>query len=242
VVKRIKDIRYYEGTQVPSPGVAHTVADGTLFRLPPTSATLGQRIAVKLRELGLTLGAFDHLYLVFTPALAPDGIVDTGWGGEPWFRYVACGLPSGFNRLTDAKRLAVLTQRTFAALRVIAPRGEDAIGRAEDLLREHGDDLQIHLLTHKTRRFEIELSYTVAPFGVRPSQGWITVNDLVADRSGRAPFVDLTFFDDIFFIASRVSMRGREITISPRRSERATVTTRTYETPIRLDVDAILAG
>ena len=60
MVKRIKDIRYYEGAQIPSPGVAHRVAEGTLFRLPPTSATQGQRIAVKLRELGLTFGDFDR--------------------------------------------------------------------------------------------------------------------------------------------------------------------------------------
>jgi hypothetical protein len=242
-LKRIKDIRYYETSEVPSGvGLARSVPDGSLYRLPATSATLGQRIAFKLRELGVMLDGFDHLYLALTPALEAAQVVVGGPTMDGWFRYVSCGLPLDFNERSEAERLAILSDRTLAAVRAVCRDGEAQVSAAERLLAELGDDLPIALLHKTTRQFEIALSFTVGPWKVRPSLGWIEVTELASGRRGRAPFVELRFAEEAFTVASRVSVVGRAVVIHPRRSERADLISRSYPTPFRVDVDALLDG
>jgi hypothetical protein len=136
----------------------------------------------------------------------------------------------------------VIQQRTFAALRRLAPDAEPAFSRTEALLAELGEELPVTLLRHSTRQFDIALSYTVAPFGVRPSRAWISVEEKATGRTARVPFIDLRYIDDIFFLVSRLSVVDRRIVIHPRRSERAKVEIKGYQTPISVDIDAVLAA
>jgi hypothetical protein len=241
-VKLIKDIRYYEFAAVPAPGVGGA-REGSLYALPPGATALGQRIALKLREAGVRIGPFDHLYVALTPALDADAVVDTGWGGEPWLRYVAAGLPAGFNALPLSDRLALLAARAFAAVRLLAPEAEPSIADTQGLVARVGSDVRIHLLRHTTRGFNIELSYTIAaPDASHPSQAWVAVTDLSSGRSGEAPFLDLEHFDDVFAVASRVTVKGRILEVHPRQSERAKRATSRYSVPIHVPIDDVLGA
>lgn len=56
------------------------------------------RVVMKLRELGFSLGDFDHLYINFTICL-PDGVSSPAKRSvdsyHPWFRYYDIGVSSG---------------------------------------------------------------------------------------------------------------------------------------------------
>jgi hypothetical protein len=239
-VRLIKDIRYFEFDRIPAPGVGRSIA-GSRYALPSGATAVGQRIALKLRELGVVIGSFDHLYLAFTPALSEHAIVDTGWSGEPWLRYVAAGLPSNFNQRTAAERLTMLATRTFAAVRLLQPASEIAIAATERLIHERGADLRIHLMRYSSRALEIELSYTIAASGAVPaSQAWIAVTDRRTGHTREALLADLQFFEDVFFLASRVTVKDRVITVHPRRSARARLYTSRYDVPFVLAADDIL--
>jgi hypothetical protein len=241
-VKLIKDIRFYEFNRLPGPGVGGAL-DGSLYTRPTGAAALGRRIALKLREAGLRVGSFDHLYLALTPALPADALVDTGWGGEPWRRYIASGLPTGFNVMPARERLALLARRSFAAVRLLVPEAEPIIAETERLLEQQGDGVRIRLLRRATRRLAVEVSFTVAgPGATPPSQAWVAVTDLVSGRSRAVPFLDLEFSDDVFSIVSRVAVKGRVLEMHPGQSERAKLDASRYTVPIRVSIDDVLGA
>ena len=169
--------------------------------------------------------------------------MDTGWGSEPWLRYVASGLPSAFNAMPAPERLALLAARTFTAMRLLAAKAEPIIAATKRRLEQYGASVRIHLLRHTTRRFAVEVSFTIAaPGATPPSQAWVAVTDLASGRSGEVPFLDPRFFDDVFFVASRVTVKGRVLEVHPRQSERAKLDTSRYSVPIRVSIDDVLGA
>ena len=73
--KLIADIRYYENPGRTEYGSVRHDSLGTLYSIPFRSfSAIGDRIACKLREREFSLPGFDHLYVIFTPALPPSDV------------------------------------------------------------------------------------------------------------------------------------------------------------------------
>lgn len=109
--KPISDIRLFQSHVPNMDGHAHP----TPFSSSAATIT-ARRIALKLRELGFSLGDFDHLYLNYTTCLA-EGEVRLAQRSVDrelrWFRYVDVGVPACFldaHAPDDTRMIATIEQ------------------------------------------------------------------------------------------------------------------------------------
>jgi hypothetical protein len=243
--KLIRDIRYYESDQPNLAGLSLPEEPGRIFEFAVDVVAVGQRIARKLRERGFVTGPFDHVYVNFTPLL-PDH--DARWSDrkvEPWLRYVDYGLsPTLVGGLPAGACEALVADATFRALEALVARDPDemaklAVVRSE--LATHGSEIEILLLTKKTKRHRITISYQIRPHG-RDSVGWIEYEDLRTNERAKAPFVRLFFLDDIYPLVGAVAVNGDAITLKPRTSFKASLYNEHYAHPIEVSIPKLLSG
>ncbi|MCA8959632.1 MAG: hypothetical protein KDC38_03930 [Planctomycetes bacterium] len=238
--KLILDIRYYE-SEVENVSGESTPDDlGKVYSFPHSTGPIGARIARKLRELGFSVGDFDHLYFNFTPLL-PHGqcrlssrIVDRR------VRYIDFGAdPRRINRLGAVKKEAFVIASTFAALRSIVAKKKRQLTRIDEverLIHEHGSETEIMHKVKETKRYSVITSYQICPKG-RQSIGFVTLVDKESGQSFKGKFARLQHYEDVFFLVGAISVSDGWITLKPRRSVKADVYTGRYRVPIEIAID-----
>jgi hypothetical protein len=247
--KPLRDIRYFESPEPPAFGLPMPGYAGKLFQLPKSAIALGQRIAMKCEELGVSIGRADHLYLCFTPALADDAFARTDYAIETWHRYALHGLHEDFNALSDGEKLARVGEATFRALAGLSgpeDSGEPAAGMAHALatvragIEAQGEALRIVIKRKQTRRYAVRVEQTV-PVHPRQTPLFLVITDLASGVTKDTQVAEVRFYDEAPSLIDRIAIVGDVLTIHPRKSFRAELVTKPYTVPIEVDLAGLFA-
>lgn len=230
--KRIKDIRYFESAHVPGPG--HPLpSNGELLDIPRQAHRLGQRIACVLESEGFSVGAYDHVYIALTPAVAEGQIHITNFGFEPWHRYVAYGTLPKFKNLPEEAKLHVIQTATFAILKALKPDGADVVERAEHRLAETGARTRVLRATKETKAYSFAVWFDVPPLHEK-AHLYLTALDKSSGRVLEAPPLPIADFEHAFPLVSTITFSNGMVNLNPRKSFRASFSTGAYGVPIRV--------
>ena len=218
-MKLISDIRIYQ-SDVEN-------ADGNPLPVSVANRSLGlaaQRIAMKLREAGFSLGEFTHLYLNFTTCL-PEGAIQpakrTADRYHPWYRYYDVGIcRRAFERLshTDAT-VTEVTEMVFDRIRQALvtyfateeqPAGVIELAVEEALSK--GAEMRMRFKEKKTAKATAVLYLTLREDA--RYEPVICVYDLQGKtllEETLAPTLDLSSVGEIL-------LSSRKVTVKPRKS------------------------
>jgi hypothetical protein len=195
---RINDIRYFFGDR-------HSHLEGH-----NDAVAFGRRIAWFLNGEDFSLGAYPSLYIFLTPSLAPGAVQVTDDGGDWWQRTTHVGVPEDFPDRPDAAE--IVRSGTVAALKAIGPECSSVIDHADEIVRTHRDDLRFLLRTRRTKRFTMEVSFTIA---VWPQPSLLFVS-LVEHASGAfldsAP-IEMPFYAEAFDLAGAIKVDETNATV-----------------------------
>lgn len=245
--KPLRDIRYFESLEPPAFGLPMPGYAGKLFQFPKSLTALGQRIAMKCEERGLSIGRADHLYLCFTPALADDAYAPTDYAIEAWHRYALHGLHEDFNALADEEKLTRVRAATFRALAgLILPAGPgdadsaQALAEVRAAIETQGEALRIVIKEKATKRYAVRIEQTV-PVHPRRVPVFAVITDLASGVTKEAQVADLRFYDEAPSLVDRIAIVKDVLTLHPRKSFRAELVTGPYKVPVELDLAALFA-
>ncbi|SYX87412.1 hypothetical protein [Paenibacillus alvei] len=87
--KKILDIRLFEEIEG-SKSLPHYA--GKSYQIEKEVHSISTRFARKLREKGFITGEFDHVYIVLTPLLEEQVIMESERRPEKWMRYFYIGV------------------------------------------------------------------------------------------------------------------------------------------------------
>ncbi|MCM3291144.1 hypothetical protein M3661_13505 [Paenibacillus sp. MER 180] len=83
--------------------------------------SIGTRFARKLREQGFITGEFDHVYIVLTPLLEEQVIMESERRPEKWMRYFYVGVSvDSFNCKTNLEKEEYILQLISTVLKKIS--------------------------------------------------------------------------------------------------------------------------
>lgn len=236
--KLILDIRYYESNIPNVNGASLPASIGTIFHFPGTCNVHGVRIARKLREIGFHCGNFDHIYVNFTNAV-PENVIGfsprTVHKENSWLRYLDFGLsPSRLNAMPDSQKIEVLLNSTFDVLRFAASGNPDMLERIQEvvnLVELHGEKLEILHKKKETERHSISVFYQIHNPGMAAT-ALLEFNDKYSGETRRGSFLELSRYEDIFFLVSEISFKNDCVTLKPRSSFKADFRNKQYKVPI----------
>jgi hypothetical protein len=180
---RINDIRYFCGNM-------HSYLEGQ-----QDAVAFGRRLAMFLNGEGFSLGAYPSLYIFLTPSLASGAVKITDYGGDWWQRYTHVGVPPEFPNTHDASD--VVMDATVAALKAIRPDLATTVESADRIVRTHGAYLRFLLKTRQTKRFVVEISFSVGVWP-KPSHVHTSLIDLSSGEFLDAPPLPITSYSDAF--------------------------------------------
>jgi hypothetical protein len=234
----LRDIRYFEAEghgfkTLPSYA-------GSLYAFPKVAISIGQRLACKCEELGVSIGRSSHLYIALVPTLEAAQVVLSSYQAELWHRFVSCGLPRAFNEIPLTDQLRQIEELTLSAIRACSDQN-DLIQEVERQARSAGEAMAIVRREKDTKRYNVKVMFTVAPFGA-PSMMWLRVHKKETGRIYDTERIRLGFYDHVYDLADKITLKEDTIIVRPRTSFRASLTTRDYETPIKVDIAPLVAA
>ena len=235
--KMILDIRLFESDYENISGSSLPSRTGEIYQLPDSSNYLASRIARKLRELEFISGLFDHVYINLTTALPTGEIKYSPRSTESWMKYIDFGLvPEEFNAKSEVEKLKSVESIIFRIIRFIST-GEQSnpIIEVENQIEEFGSELEIHHKEKDTKSYNVKITYQIRPNGSE-SRGLIYYLDKKINQTFKAP-LSLKFYEDIYFLASAVSVTNGHIILKPRSSFKADIYNESYDVPIKIKID-----
>lgn len=238
--KPLKDIRYAESIDVPGPGKPLPSGTTELVGIPKAAHRIGQRVACMLNAEGFSVGTYDHVYIAFTPALPEKKIVPTGFGVEQWQRYVACGVAQSFKSLAEEEKMRFIESATFDVLRALRPEQSPSLDSVYDRLKKFGARARILRAAKDTKDYHFDVSFDVPPWQETAYLYVTALNTASGEITQATPF-PLSDFDDAFPLVSSITFAKGILRLNPRKSFRAGLSTRNYQTPIQFNVAAFAA-
>jgi len=240
-LKPIKDIRFFEYRRADPFAFDHL---GTLYSLvePREAGVLGSRYAVFLASRGFRTPGFHHVYVTLRPDLPLAEAQAGGPALEPWMVRVDVGLPLAnwpSEAAAQRRRLTVAAARALEFLAQEYDLDASPLGACESEMLEHGPGLELTRLTKATGAYTLEITYQARPFGT-PSPVFASYHDHRTGRAGKAQILLLDNWEDVFPLIARATVSKGAIILSSRPSFCASLTTRTYKTPIQIRIDQIL--
>lgn len=239
--KPLRDIRYFESVGAPQRGSPSPSYASELFTLPEGATALGQRIARKCEELGVSIGTADHLYLCFTPSLAEGATLQTDYATERWNKFFLHGLARTFNGRPSEERLSAINDATFGALEALAVHGKELLAELRAELVAKGSALRIVLRTKETKKYRVTVEQDV-PVPPIESRVFVRIEERSTSRVVEAQVAKVRFHDDAPSLVDRLAIVDEVLTIHPRKSFRASLVTQAYELPLKVNLRAWFAA
>ncbi|HEY1836403.1 MAG TPA: hypothetical protein VGG36_02005 [Rhizomicrobium sp.] len=205
---RINDIRYFFGDTHRYLENHHDVF------------AFGNRIAWFLNGEDFSLGAYPSLYIYLTPTLRPGAVEVTNRGGDWWQHYTNVGVPEDFPNRSDSAELVMAG--TVAALKAIRPDCAAVIDRAATAVRTHGNDLRFLLKTRETKRFTMEVSFTIAVWP-QPSLLFVSLVERASGAFLEAPPTELLVYFEAFDLAGSIRVSEKNTALIANKSVAATL-------------------
>ena len=237
--KLISDIRYFASLECYNKRSGGGAGIGNLFPSPFRYFwEIGDRFACKLRELKFCLPGYDHAYLVLTPSLEQHAAQLSNIDINDRTRYINVGASLNHWKLLDenGKHDYVVDLTVSALSKTSAGINENILSDVAALLKVYRSELEINLKTKETSSYRINVSFRIRPHD-EPSVAFVTYTDKRSGKSGRLVLTELDLADDIFPLCDRISVKDERIYIFPRKSFRASLTTRKYESPLTIPIN-----
>jgi len=241
----ILDIRFFESDKPNRDGTSLPSGIGCLIPFPSSIHVIGDRIARKLRENGLYIGTFDHVYINLTTAIKEKQISfspRTMDKEDSRFRYIDYGVDINHLKEMNEKEIENFVNTvSFDVLRFIV--GSDTeklfkIQHVKELVEKYGEDLKIHHKIKKTKNYSVKVLYKIAPYK-KSSTGWIEYSDLKTGAVLQGCFVELEFYEDIYFLVSSIAIKDEKIIFKPRSSFKADLYNSRYDIPLSVGLDSL---
>ncbi|MHA7966789.1 hypothetical protein ACX93W_22000 [Paenibacillus sp. CAU 1782] len=234
--KKIVDIRLFEEAETVQ---SLPVYAGKKYQTDHEAHYLCARYARKLREVGYITGDFDHVYIVMTQALEEQTITPSQRGADKWMKYYDVGVSqSAFNRKNNLEKQRYILELITNVLRTIAKSEEQTllVNGVYQLLLEAGSEMEITHLTKETSKYSVKVSYQIRPLN-KKSRALIEYHDLLNNVRRKLTFLELNFYEDIFFLAASLTLKNGMIHLKPRTSQSAAYHIKSYTTPIAIAID-----
>lgn len=234
-LKPLRDVRYFESVEPLGLNQSMPGYVSELYAFPNEAVALGWRIGLKCEELGISIGQADHLYVCFTPSLPVATVELTEFSREPWHRFVVCGLSPDFNGLTTERKVDAVTDLTFKALHLLAPEATAELNVLIQAIRSEGEALRVKLKGKETKKFLVRVEQTV-PALPRHAEIFVHITNKERQHSAERKVAEVRFYDDAPCLIDRIAILNNQLTIHPRKSFRASLTTSNYPVPFQLDL------
>jgi len=231
--KLILDIRFFSDTEEDHEGNRRDI-----FELPIEAHAIGSRVARKLRELNFTLIGFDHVYVNFTNNVK-EGYVGNSLkpSTESWFKYFDVGIEKNkVKSLTGTELLCLIEEYTFKVLDRICPDDQRQIlEETKSMVSEQKTELEILHKFKETKSYKVRLTYQIRPKGSKTSKAKIYYLDKKTGDKFTSE-IELEHYQDIFFLASNITVQKGNINLKPRASFRAEIYNQSYQVPISIEI------
>ncbi|BFM43745.1 hypothetical protein CFS9_23860 [Flavobacterium sp. CFS9] len=232
----LKDIRFYESEKENIAGQSIPRDPGKLFVPTKDTNFIGQRIARKLNELKFTYGEFDHIYINLTTVLKENEIIVSNRNVDKTIKYIDFGINTEkLQSLSDSEKNSLIKSITFQVLRKIS-NGLNLvlIDQTEKLIDELDTEIKIHFKTKETKSFKIDIYYQIEVKEIG-TMAVIEYRDKKTNFYGSISY-KLQFYEDIYTLIDTISYTKGLITLKPKKSFRADIYNKRYETPIQLEL------
>jgi hypothetical protein len=238
--QKLADIRFFECLSLPNPGQSSPgyAGDDIYIGFDAVTTAFGARVASKCRELGVSMGRRDHLYIMFTPALQLGDIVPLSYQTEAWNQFVAFGLPVSFNNKSTRERHDFVASATFQVLRAVAKERAESIDSIAALHEQSGDDMRVLLKQKEYGNVDLRVTQTFVP-NKRVCELWLEATDKLSGRRVERVITPLKRDDDGRFLAQKILMRDGIVAIYPSTSTNAQYYTQGYAVPFTLSIREI---
>lgn len=235
----ILDIRYYESDHDNVVGTSLPGGFGRIFSLPKSIHALGARIARKLREYGFAAGVYDHLYVNFTTVLPEGQCRYSTREVEERIKFIDFGLVAEkVNRLSETEKELLVCHSTFDILRFVAGGHQVRLALVDGVATEvekKGSELEIVHKTKETAAYAVTVTYQIRPNG-KQSVGLIEYHDKESGQRLKSEFVKLNHYEDVFALVASITVSRGVITLKPRASFKAGLSTKAYRVPIQVPI------
>ena len=229
--KKILDIRYYSDRKLNSKGKYVSI-----FTIKKESLFQGARIARKLRELGFITGDFHHVYINFTDKLSHSEITISKKPCEKWFKYFDVGIDTKItNQFSSIDRQNFIEEKTFQVLSLINNNQQILIDQVKKELSLKGSEIEILHKYKETKSYKLKLTYQIHPKNSDNSIAKVYYHNKKTNNTFTSQIV-LKFYEDIFFLASSISVNKGIIKLKPRSSFKAKIFNAKYNVPITIQI------
>lgn len=236
--KKILDIRLFEEIEG-SKSLPHYA--GKSYQIEKEVHSIGTRFARKLREQGFITGEFDHVYIVLTPLLEEQVIMESERRPEKWMRYFYVGVSvDSFNCKTSLEKEEYILQLISTVLKKISINEAQMrlVSDVQHLLHTSGSEIEITHLSKGTSKYKVTITYQIRPLH-KQSTAIIEYHDLMNNVRRKSVFLELNMYEDIYFLASSITLKDGIVCIKPRTSQTANYHIKSYETPIFIPINEI---
>ncbi|CAM4525769.1 hypothetical protein FHS16_006442 [Paenibacillus endophyticus] len=200
---------------------------------------LSARYSRKLRELDFITRDFHHLYIVQTPFLAEGEIVESANRPEKWMEFFYIGVsPELYNLKSKEEKENFTIKLITNVLNSIAISADQLkiVDQVFQNLVKLRSNLEINHLTKDTKKHTIIISYQIRPEN-KISRAFIKCLDKKTGITRKSILIELKSYEDIFYIVSTISESNGIIILKPRNSETANFHIKSYETPLKINID-----
>lgn len=196
----IYDIRYFSGCSS-----SYTyLKDGVI-------TSYGHRLAWYLNSEKISLGAYNSLYVLFSPELAIGEItIDDYQGGKEdwWFNYARIGVEKDFNLNECRSRYAI--EKTVEALKLLLPNDKELVDKADHTVRQYGSELRFLVREKEYKQYGLKIGVTIAVHP-EPSRLYVKIIDHESGHSSETSPIPVGFHDGAFDDASSIRLKDIEI-------------------------------
>jgi len=242
--KVIRDIRYYGGYQKESSDSRHPQTKD-IYGFDKDLRLISKRIALKLKEIGVTLGQFHHLYIVFSPDL-PFKKIKIHKYVDPyhkWMRWVFYGLPTTkFNSLPIDLRKSMIINATIECVKKNIRKNSPKKGLLDEARRElieKGDEIEIILKRVHVNDREVILSHQIHPLGNNLSTTYLTYID--SKNTIKKKLFESNMYGEILELIRKIEIKKTKIVVHPSATTRHNKRlSNTIKFPISIEINSIL--
>lgn len=235
--KKIIDIRYYSSDTDNKEG--STLPGSAAFCFSKDLQFWGSRIARKLRELGLSVGSFDHVYLNYTTMLPPSETQVSQRSVEPRVRYINYGITlDEVNNYSYSDLEAFLISSTLEVMKLLCSEDKnklDMVFKVQSEIDLYGTEIEIEHKHKETKSYSVRITYQIRPLGNK-SVGYVYYRNNGNGNHFKRKFVELKYYPDIVCLVDTIALKGNKLILKPRKSFNASLHTRGYSIPIEISI------
>lgn len=168
-------------------------------------------------ESGVSIGRASHLYLCFTQSVQPATIEFSDYRIEGWHQFMMYGLDSGFNLLSEGKKLAIVASATFQALEALAPQHALVLQTIRKEVETLGESLRISVKRKETSKYKLSVEQTV-PNHPNPAEVFLRVTQLSTGAERNVKIGEVAFYDQVSSLVDRIAIVRDVLTVHPKKS------------------------